>query len=85
MLAYSTPEEEFSHAVYLLGQVEQTLDRIAQRDPGIWDKFARRLNEAGAGSIENLAAECDLVSLLIASDAGRIRGVSFLQAAETIQ
>jgi hypothetical protein len=85
MLAYSTPEEEFSHCVYLLGQVEQTLNRIAQRDPAIWDRFARRLNEAGAGSVENLAAECDLVSLLIAQDAGGIRGVSFSQSAEMVQ
>jgi hypothetical protein len=84
MTPYSTPEEEFSHAVYLLGQVEQTLDRIAQRDPAIWNKFARRLNEAGSGIIENLAAECDLVSLLVSQDAG-CRRSDFPQAAEMIQ
>jgi prephenate dehydrogenase len=85
MTPYSTPEEEFSHAVYLLSQVKQTLSRIAFKDPDMWDKFARRLNEAGAGIIENLAAECDLISLLITQDAGGILGVSFSQSSEMVQ
>jgi hypothetical protein len=84
MLAYSTPEEEFSHAVYLLSQVKKTLDQIALHDPAIWGRFMNRLNEAGADRLDAIAFECDLVSLLVAQDAG-FRRANFPQAAEMVQ
>jgi hypothetical protein len=84
MTPYSNPEEEFSHATYLLSQVKQTLDRIALRDPAIWARFEARLKEAGADRIDAIASECDLVSLLVAHDAG-CRRADFPQVAEMVQ
>jgi hypothetical protein len=84
MLAYSTPEEEFSHAVYLLSQVKKTLSRIAFKDLDIWAVFSDRLIEAGVNRLDAIASECDLVSLLVAHDAG-CRRAAFPQSAEMIQ
>jgi hypothetical protein len=73
MAPYSNAEEEFSHAAYLLGQVRETLEGIVQKDPAIWAMFHARMVAAGVDYIGVIAAECDLVSLLVA------------QSAETVQ
>jgi hypothetical protein len=83
MLSYSTPEEEFSHAAYLLGQVRDTLEGIVQKDPTIWARFHARMVAAGVDYIGVIADECDLVSLLISQDAGTVLGGLF--TAEMVQ
>jgi hypothetical protein len=61
-------EDEFARAADLLSQVARILDQIAEKDRPVWSKFEARLCAAGAAHIEDIAAECDLVSLLVAQD-----------------
>ena len=79
MIAYSNAEEEFAQAACLLSRAARILDKIAKKDPAIWKTFEARFAEAGAERIEEIADECDLVSLLVAQDSGKVRNVARLQ------